>query len=105
MNSVKRIMVFLLMVFFISPLTVSAASCSPSDIIKLEKGGWSLPKIEEFCGKSVSPAQQQAVALSQKCATAYGFCILSHLPAAPLGTPCYCVNKFNGKSDAGKIVQ
>lgn len=41
--------------------------------------------------------------IGTNCRTELGVCSLAHLPPTPLGTPCYCLNRFSGLRDPGYI--
>lgn len=58
------------------------------------------PQVQQPPFRSPSPMQQP---LGQNCQTQFGVCSLAHLPPAPIGTPCYCVNRYTGMSDPGFI--
>jgi len=91
------------------------AQCTAAEMIQLKKNGFSVEEIKTLCAPTANKSQQKdqtlqapayqqpMVQMGQRCATDLGVCGLYHLPPTPVGTPCYCVNRFTGQRDNGRI--
>lgn len=113
-KAIDIIVFAMIMVFFAYNAT---AGCTKKDYEEMRAAGFSTQEIREICfpenQKTQMPRMQQQPmlpdmpmqqqALGQNCKTAYGVCTLAHLPPTPIGTPCYCVNRYTGMNDPGYI--
>lgn len=115
MRNIPGLIIALLL---LSPFVVYAANnqiCTPDGISKLKKEGWSIDEIRALCTNNpanpqpftnqLPPQNMPAQQMGQRCATPIGVCGLYHLPPAPVGTPCYCINRYTGRPDNGYVIQ
>jgi hypothetical protein len=89
-------------IIFLSLLYINGSSllaeCTTSEVIQMHEKGLSEKLIESVCaGKGGADHTQEG----QRCVTEFGICSLS--APAPIGMPCYCINKYSGHSDKGKV--
>ncbi len=92
MKKTKNVVISTLFLLTLGAVSATA-ECTPDEIIEMYKKGLSEKLIKKVCGSS----QQKG----ETCATEFGVC---RLPApAPVGTPCTCTNKYNGRADRGTV--
>lgn len=113
-KAIAGIIITMILVFWAYNAT---AGCTKKDYEEMRAAGFSAKEIRNICfpeesEKQTPQMQQQPIipdvqvqqnALGQNCKTAHGVCTLAHLPPSPIGTPCYCVNRYTGKKDPGYI--
>lgn len=108
-----RRIVFIILMFLLSVPAAAENVCSKEDFKSMKESGLSSSEIRAICfgessSKSVAPQQvlpnqMNAPQLGVNCRTAFGVCSLAHLPPAPIGTPCFCFNRYTGMQDPGTI--
>lgn len=106
MRRVRRIAALLLL--GAATALFSQEGCSAKGIVALKKEGWSIQDIRALCRPAAAQEQQtvqQAVATGMRCRTGAGVCNLALASPVPVGTECYCTNRFTGMRDPGTIVQ
>lgn len=113
----KAIYVIVITIIMVFSACNATAGCTKNDYEEMRAAGFSAKEIRDICfpedPKAQIPRTQQQPeiphtqiqqqALGQNCKTAHGVCTLAHLPPSPIGTPCYCVNRYTGKKDPGYI--
>ncbi|MDQ6970081.1 MAG: hypothetical protein Q9M16_06210 [Mariprofundus sp.] len=102
----KIISIFLIIIALFLPTHLVFAKgfgdCDYADMNEFKKNGFSPAEIRGICKPEKSSEQKKQT--GQRCQTKSGVCGLYHLPPAPLGASCYCVNKYSGFNDSGNVI-
>jgi len=94
----------LVMMIFLPTYTAFSenwGNCTMNDVKEFQKNGFSLADIRELCKSDKTKKSKKT---GQRCQTRNGVCGLYHLPPAVIGTSCYCVNKYSGFNEDGRII-